>query len=1043
MTRALMPRLRGLAAVLAIAAYVAGVPTLLIVLGASPSPSTLGRTREVLLGPDDGTLALGAAAVVAWVAWALMTVSLVTEMLARLRGVRAPRLPGLAVPQLAAGRLVTTAALLFAAVPATTTATPVAFQAVSLPGVAASQVARGDATQPSPPPHHGRTASPTSAATTMRPAPPRSETRPHTVKRGESLWSIARDQLGDGTRYVELVDLNAEVLHGRPDFIAPGQVLLVPDDGPTPDASSATADTHVVVPGDTLSEIAVEELGDASAYPEIYDASRDTVQADGQRLTDPDLILPGWHLTVPDRDAPQEAPEPNRPRPGPPVTGRKPPPDAGPSAPTARSRHQPEATTPRSPEPPTAAVPAPPRAEQVDDQAHGWLLPGLTGGGALLAGSLLLVVQSRRRTQQRYRRPGHVIAPPPPALLPIEKTLRVSGTPALSRVERLDALLRQLGAAVSPAPALETVEVSGTNVRLRLAAPADLPPPWRGAHRGWIAPLDADLPTEIDALAGYPLLVTVGHDDAGHLWLVNLEGLQAIAVVGDRANAESFGRHVIAELAVNPWSTRVDVHAVEIGGELDRITYRVDHHPRGDTDFLRHIESTLTDNNRLDALDPETFHAIVSAGPAEPLAGVQDLIANHPGRPGAVLVTLHHGAGQGQVAFQFTASGRLRVATLGLDLTASGLTPAEAAACTAIVELTGHDENAPVPVDTDAEDGLDSLVDAGGALRVELTQERPPGPAGTGSLLPMASADYEVETATTIEDLEALAPITPAETRQRIEEADPTLDADLDYWHDENARLPRLTLLGPVSARAYGDFKMVAPRRPFYAELLAFLILHPRGVTAAEVASAFSITKDRAYVDLTNLRKWLGADPRTGDSYLPPLRATRGSRGAGASAYRVTGVLSDYDLFRRLRARGQARGAAGMEDLAHALELVNGEPFTQLRETGWSWLLEGQRLDHVITCSIVDVGHIVKTHALAVDDLDLARAAVETTYTAAPYDETARLDLIQVAAVTGHTELAERHLVDGIFNRSDDDHGPIDLPERTARIVKQHGWDGT
>lgn len=130
-----------------------------------------------------------------------------------------------------------------------------------------------------------------------------------------------------------------------------------------------------------------------------------------------------------------------------------------------------------------------------------------------------------------------------------------------------------------------------------------------------------------------------------------------------------------------------------------------------------------------------------------------------------------------------------------------------------------------------------------------------------------------------------------------------------------------------------------------------------------------------------------------------------------------------------------------MTDLAAALVLVTGEPFTRLREPGWSWLLEGERVDHTITCAIVDVGHIVKTHALAADDLDLARAAVEKTYTAAPYDEVARLDLIQVAAVTGHSELAERHLVDGIFNRTDDDYGPIDLPERTAEIVKQRGWD--
>jgi len=69
-----------------------------------------------------------------------------------------------------------------------------------------------------------------------------------------------------------------------------------------------------------------------------------------------------------------------------------------------------------------------------------------------------------------------------------------------------------------------------------------------------------------------------------------------------------------------------------------------------------------------------------------------------------------------------------------------------------------------------------------------------------------------------------------------------------------------------------------------------------------------------------------------------------------------------------------------MADLECALQLVSGEPFSDLREAGWSWLLEGERLDHILTCAIVDVAHIVTTHALTVDDTDLARAAAETVW---------------------------------------------------------------
>ena len=107
-------RLFGLLATAGIVGFVLGVPLVLTAIGAVPSATTLDRVRDVLLSPDDGTLVIGMAAVVAWGAWAVMTLSLVVETLARLRGVRAPKLPGLSMPQVAAGQLIAVASLLFA-----------------------------------------------------------------------------------------------------------------------------------------------------------------------------------------------------------------------------------------------------------------------------------------------------------------------------------------------------------------------------------------------------------------------------------------------------------------------------------------------------------------------------------------------------------------------------------------------------------------------------------------------------------------------------------------------------------------------------------------------------------------------------------------------------------------------------------------------------------------------------------------------------------------------------------------------------------------
>ena len=321
-----------------------------------------------------------------------------------------------------------------------------------------------------------------------------------------------------------------------------------------------------------------------------------------------------------------------------------------------------------------------------------------------------------------------------------------------------------------------------------------------------------------------------------------------------------------------------------------------------------------------------------------------------------------------------------------------------------------------------------------------MTDPAPPASPATIPT-PRDAETYERQAATTAEDLDELAPLVSPSIEEKVAGRDPELDADLAAWSDPDSPLPKLILLGPVDARATGEAKPIAHRKPFYVELLAYLALHPRGVTSAEVCDAFGLTPSRARGDLTHVRHWLGANPRTGTRYLPSARARQNDDPRGLAVYQLDGVLTDLDLFRRLRTRGQSRGSDGMTDLNTALHLVSGEPFSHLRPAGWSWLLDGDRIDHIITCAIVDVAHIVTTHALTTEDFELARFAAETAYRAAPDDETARLDLIDVAAATGHADLAERHLVDGIFNRRDDDLGPIDLPRRTATVVNQRGWD--
>jgi len=81
---------------------------------------------------------------------------------------------------------------------------------------------------------------PAQPVTEEKPAQPVTEQKPadaaviapvdakaHTVVKGDSLWNIARDLLGDGMRYHQLIELNPE-LKRQPNQLQPGQMLKLP-----------------------------------------------------------------------------------------------------------------------------------------------------------------------------------------------------------------------------------------------------------------------------------------------------------------------------------------------------------------------------------------------------------------------------------------------------------------------------------------------------------------------------------------------------------------------------------------------------------------------------------------------------------------------------------------------------------------------------------------------------------------------------------------------------------------------------------------------
>ncbi|WP_328470261.1 LysM peptidoglycan-binding domain-containing protein [Actinoplanes sp. NBC_00393] len=119
--------------------------------------------------------------------------------------------------------------------------------------------------------------------------PGREPPRTYTVRSGDSLTRIAQNELGDRDRWTEIFLLNRAVIR-NPNRIFPGQVLVLPPRQPT----GPIPRLYVVKRGDTLSEIARAELGNANRWQEIFALNRDVI-------SNPDRIIPGQILALPAR----------------------------------------------------------------------------------------------------------------------------------------------------------------------------------------------------------------------------------------------------------------------------------------------------------------------------------------------------------------------------------------------------------------------------------------------------------------------------------------------------------------------------------------------------------------------------------------------------------------------------------------------------------------------------------------------------------------------------------------------------------------------
>jgi LysM repeat protein len=975
-------RLTAIAAAAGLAGIIVGLPLTLIATHNVAAPRlgwSLDGLWRTLLAPDDGTLLATVIKLVGWSSWAILTAMVAVEIGSRARHVPVPRLRGLAWPQLLARGLVSA---ILAGFIATSTSTP----------------ATGPLTaHPSDPP--------------------------------------------------------------------PAHTLSAPLQAPSQKARAG--ESYTVKRGDTLSEIALEELGNGHAYPRIFKASRATIQPDGRMLKNPDLILPGWKLTIP-VDKVETAKPPDH--------GREPHDKSNngehdPTAPPASATPAPAPATGSSPvrsSAPTAqetttesAHPVSHINDRSNDVTPAWEVAGLAGAGSLLAGAALLLLQRRRRAQFRARRPGRTIAVPAAGLAPVEKTFIHSGGPTAEIVIAIDEGLRRLASAIAtsgqPVPRLV-----GT-ITARFADPVTLPGPWTSEAdpTTWSADrlqLVATGPLEEASPPPWPQLATVGLDEQGRWRLINFEALGVVTITGDPEYGADLARYLAAELAVVPWARDLRVDCIGTCAELAlmnpaRLRYHEANTVIGQAiaaaeDSADRLSSTATPGIETARVRQEAdriwdSRILISKPDVDELSELTKLIAAQAGRTGTSVLLVRGDDVEVPNGLELRVSntGRVQIPHLGIDLVVNGLTPAEAKGCAAVLAAgdTLDDEPSPIPEQTTHE--WEKLCDESGQLREDLTVPRNETSVGESTtLLPGEDERWVAATANTPEDLAAIAPLVPVEVRTQSEAADPRLDADLAEWSAERCDRPRLSVLGPTRVRVGpgGDPSVVAKRTPYYTEILTYLATTARATTD-EVATAMGLADSRVRKDMSVLRAWLGNNPRTGGPFLPDAAHNSAASARGVGQYLVEDLLDDATLFRRLRLRGEARGADGLPDLLAALRLVTGAPYEDLKTRGRAWLTD-TRPDRYMLCAIVDVAHVVATIALEAGDIRQARAAAELALLVAPEETTPALDLAAIAARQGRDDEAAALARSVVEWRDGSDEPPVELPARADRILRTHRW---
>ncbi|MBW3643560.1 MAG: LysM peptidoglycan-binding domain-containing protein, partial [Actinobacteria bacterium] len=294
--------LRGLSALGATLAFVVGLPLGLALVVGNPLPTNIPTWDALRVGLERSSVqsevVVNVLALLLWAVWARGTLALVSEATAAWRGRAIEPVPTSNGARALAARAIASITLLTVLLPGRVAVAAPLASTVQPALVATDAIEEPSAPAPAPP-------------APSAPAPESLAAGSYTVGPRDSWWSVAEAALDDGLRWREVRDLNVgqtmadgHVIQATDEQLLEGWQLLIPAAGTVAASSAESPSNEIVVePGDTLWHIAEHELGDPFQWPELYEANAEVIQPTGDALRDPDLIQPGWRLSIPGEDA--------------------------------------------------------------------------------------------------------------------------------------------------------------------------------------------------------------------------------------------------------------------------------------------------------------------------------------------------------------------------------------------------------------------------------------------------------------------------------------------------------------------------------------------------------------------------------------------------------------------------------------------------------------------------------------------------------------------------------------------------------------------